>query len=306
MSLTTSRRYVGDSFMTWLARPQPILRLEIARIGAPLAIVGFMSSRVAHADEWIGDAGFHVPDVGNDWRQPMYLPALPAWAAWGVAATLVASGLSLAAGYRSRLSAIVFACATMYVALADRLAAFSVSKMAPMVAIALALSPCGARLGIDARRRRGKQEKPTEVRSGTVRFFQILLPVIYSASGIAKARGDWLHHPYVLWTHLHDSYQTAFTVAFANLMPTAGWTVLQGVVLAFEAGAPLWFSMNRTRVPAMIVGVGMHFMIGLMFGPVRWFAMLMATLLLASYLPDAVLERALERVTSITAGRGRA
>ena len=47
----------------WLEEPVPVLRIEIVRIGAPLAILGFMSTRIAHADEWIGDAGFRVPDL---------------------------------------------------------------------------------------------------------------------------------------------------------------------------------------------------------------------------------------------------
>lgn len=300
MSLPSDKPFVGDRFFAWLARPQPILRLELVRVLAPLAILGFMSSRIAHADEWIGDAGFHVPEVGpNDWRQPMYLPALPSSVAWAIAAVLVVSALATSAGFRTRIAASVFACAAAYVALADRLAAFSVSKMAPMVALALAVSPAGARFGVDAalaHRRKKKRPLPEEVRSGTVRFFQLLLPTIYCASGIAKARGDWLHHSFVLWTHLHDSYQTAFTVAFANLMPTAGWTVLQYVVLTFEAGAPLWFGMKRTRTAALVVGVGMHTMIGLMFGPVRWFAMLMASLLLGAYLPERALDRMMDRL----------
>lgn len=301
MSLTSTKPFVGDRFFTWLGRPQHVLRLEMVRVLAPLAILGFMSSRIAHADEWIGDAGFHVPEVGpNDWRQPMYLPALPSSVAWAVATVLVVTGLAMSAGFRTRVAATVFACAATYVAIADRLAAFSVSKMAPMVAIAIAVSPAGARFGVDAwlaKKRVPDRVLPDEVRSGAVRFFQLLLPTIYCASGIAKARGDWLKHSFVLWTHLHDSYQTAFTVAFANLMPAAGWTVLQYVVLTFEAGAPLWFGMRKTRMPALVVGVGMHFMIALMFGPVRWFAMLMATLLLASYLPDSVLDRILARLT---------
>jgi hypothetical protein len=33
--------------------------------------------------------------------------------------------------------------------------------------------------------------------------------------------------------------------------------------------------------------VGMHILIGLMFGPVIWFALLMIALLLASYLPES-------------------
>jgi hypothetical protein len=52
-------------------------------------------------------------------------------------------------------------------------------------------------------------------------------------------------------------------------------------------------------LPALVVGVGMHTMIALMFGPVRWFAMLMATLLLASYLPDELLTRLRRRLARL-------
>ncbi len=298
-----------DRALRWIDTPVPVLRLEIVRMAAPLAILGFMSARLAYAEEWLGDAGFRVPDLGvSDYRQPLYVPALPGWASWTVAVALVGSGLALSAGFFARRAAIVFCLASTFVALADRLAAFSVSKMAPMVALALALSPCGTRFSIDAfraaRARRAsrssagvrKHRLEKTVRSGSVRFFQVLLPVIYSASGIAKARGDWLSHSHVLWTHLHDTYQTFVTVALANLLPAWSWTLLQGVVLAFEAGAPLWFGWQRTRTPALVVGVGMHAMIGLMFGPVRYFALLMTTLLVASYLPARYLERAAARV----------
>jgi uncharacterized membrane protein YphA (DoxX/SURF4 family) len=284
----------------WLSEPQAALRIEILRIGAPLAILGFMSSRVAHADEWLGDAGFRVPDLGvADYRQPLFIPPLPSWAAWSVAIALVASGLAIALGLRPRRAAVVFAITTAFVALSDRLAAFSVTKMAPMVALTIALSPCGRRLSIDAwlRARRGETlERLGSLPSGSLRFVQVLLPVIYSASGIAKIRGDWLTHSHVLWTHLHDSYQTAFTVALANLLPSGAWTLLQGMTLAFEALAPLWFGFARTRTAGLVVGVGMHTMIGLMFGPVRYFAMLMSTLLITAYLPDRWLDRAATRL----------
>lgn len=286
--------FFGARLDRWLTEPQPILRLEIIRIGAPLAILGFMAARVEYADEWLGNAGFRVPDLGvADYRQPLYLPGLPTWAAWAVALTLVGSGLLVSLGFRARRAALVFAAAAAYVALSDRLAAFSVSKMAPMVGIALALSPCGRRLSIDAwLERRGKVALPSEVVSGTVRFFQVLMPIIYSASGIAKVRGDWLTHRLVLWTHIHDTYQTGFTVALANLLPAGVWTFLQGLTLFFEVLAPLWFFVPRLRTFGLILGVGMHTMIALMFGPVRYFAMLMSTLLIGSFTPERLLDRA--------------
>jgi hypothetical protein len=302
MTARASNR-IGDRFMRWLDTPVHVLRLEVVRIAAPLAILAFMSSRISHAEEWIGDAGFRVPDLGVvDYRQPMYLPSLPSGAVWALCIALVGSGLSLAAGFKPRRAALVFAACAAYVALSDRLAAFSVSKMAPMVAIAIAVSPAGSRYSVDAwlaKKRHPGLVFSDEVRAGTVRFFQLLLPTIYCASGIAKGRGDWLKHSYVLWTHLHDSYQTWFTVMLAGILPAAGWTILQYIVITFEAGAPLWFAMPKTRPFALVIGVGMHFMIGAMFWPVRWFALLMATLLVASSLPERFLERLRARLPAI-------
>jgi hypothetical protein len=50
-----------ESLLACLVAPEPVLRIEIVRILAPLATLGFMSSRLRHADEWIGAAGFHPP-----------------------------------------------------------------------------------------------------------------------------------------------------------------------------------------------------------------------------------------------------
>jgi uncharacterized membrane protein YphA (DoxX/SURF4 family) len=283
---------LSATLAAWL--PQPMLRLELVRIFAPLAILGFMSSRLAYATHWIGGAGYRVPEMsGDDWRQPLYIAPLPDWAAWTVAALMVGSGLALSLGWRARRAAVVFAATLAFVALSDRLAAFTVSKLAPAIAIALALSPCGESLGIDAwrARRRRRDWRPQEHDTGAVRFVQVFLAVFYSASGIAKLQGDWLDVPHVLFSHVHDSYQTWFTWVVANAMPSVGWTFLQGVTLIFEVGAPLWFALPKTRTLACCAGVAMHVLIGLMFGPVKWFALLMITLLVAAYAPWAWLER---------------
>lgn len=297
-----SRPFVGDRFLAWLKAPVPVLRVELVRIVAPLAILGFMASRIAHADEWLGTAGFRVPDLGtSDPRQPLYLPSLPDALAWTVAVLFVVSGLCVSLGYRARRAALVFAAIAAWVALSDRLAAFSVSKMAPMVGLALALAPCGARFGVDAWRARRKDPaapRPTHAISGSVRFFQILIPTIYCASGIAKARGDWLHQPFVLWSHLHSTYQTSVTLLLANALPAFAWTLFQVFTLVLETFAPLWFGWRRTRPFAVVAAVSMHAMIGLMFGPVRYFATLMATLIVASHLSAERLERAADWLTA--------
>ena len=290
----------------WIHEPLPVVRLEVIRIVAPLAVLGFMSGRLAHADEWIGSRGFRVPDLGGDWRQPLYVPPLPDGLAWTIAGAMVVSGLFTSLGLSTRRSGLVFAATLAFVAVSDRLAAFTVSKMSPVVMLAVALGPAGSRLGVDAWRRRPRAGKrPKRLRpAASLRFLQCMPVVIYSASGIAKARGDWLKMPLVLWTQLHDTYQTSVSFALASHLPSWSWTLMQGLVLAFEMGAPLWFTMARTRQVAFVFGAGMHVMIGLMFGPVLWFALLMLTLLVGGYAPDtwfSPLEALAERMERRTA-----
>ncbi len=280
------------------------------RVLAPLAVLGFMSSRLAHVEEWLTSAGFQVPELAvPDYRQPFYLPPLSGTSAWLLAIAMVLSGLAVSAGFKARPAAMLFAATLAYVALADRLAAFTVSKLSPAVMLALAASPCGARFGVDAwlaHRAAPAAPLPRWVAGGGPRFFQVLLPAFYSGSAIAKAvdttsprlaRGDWLKNPLVLWSHVHDSYQTGFSWVLANALPAWSWTALQAVVLGLELGAPLWFAMKRTRIPALAFAVGMHAMIGVMFWPVRWFALLMIALWLGAYLPEAWLDRAAQRST---------
>jgi uncharacterized membrane protein YphA (DoxX/SURF4 family) len=275
----------------WLDEPVPLVRIEIVRIVMPLVVLGFMWTRIAHAGHWLGDAGFRVPDLGGDRRQPLFLPALPSWAAWSVAIAMVVSGVATSLGLRTRASALVFAATLAFGALSDRLSAFSVSKLAPVLAIAVAAGPAGRFFGVDAwlERRRGGKRKKTARPSGAVRFVQLLPLVIYGASGIAKARGDWLRNPLVLFSHVHGSYQTSVAYALARVTPSWLWTALQAAVLAFEISAPLTFAFRRTRPFALAFGLVMHAMIGLMFGPVVWFALLMMTLLAAGWLPERVL-----------------
>jgi hypothetical protein len=285
----------GERARRWLSCPQPIERLALLRVVVPLVLLGFLSSRLIHADYWLSPVGFRVPFLGgHDWRQPLYLPAVSPGMAWLLAAATVLTGVCLSAGFLSQPAAALFAALLLYLALADRLEAFTVSKLGPMLVLALFMSPCGARYGVDewrARRKRQSVVSPTHVAGGVIRFFQIFLVVMYSGSGIAKLRGDWLSGD-VLWSHLHDGYQTEVGWLLLRTLPGWAWQVLQDATLVFEVGAPVWFSLRWTRLPALFVGLTMHTMIGLMFGPVIWFAILMITILVAAYAPERWLLRA--------------
>jgi hypothetical protein len=291
----------SEKFRGWLNAPQPIERLVLARILLPLVLLAFQSSRIAHADEWLSSVGFRVPDLGGDWRQPLYIPAVPVGVAWAIGVAMIVSGLSLAAGFFTRAAGAVFAILLAYVALADRLEAFTVSKLGPMLALALCLTPSGARYSVDAWLRRRKhpgEPLPTHVSGAVIRFFQVFLAAMYSGAGVAKLRGDWLGGD-VLWSHLHDNYQTIVSWALGRAVPAWGWQALQYLSLTFEVLAPIWFALRRTRPIAVVAALSMHALIGLMFGPVIWFALLMSTLLVSCYLP----ERWLRRLFSLGARR---
>jgi hypothetical protein len=295
---TASDYFVEEVTRAWrwvvrrLTEPQPIVRLEWIRILAPLAVLGFMASRIAHPDDWISTAGFRIPDVPDDYRQPIYFSGLSPAVAWIWCALLVVSGLMTSAGAFTRVSAAVFSITLAYCTLADRMATFTVSKLGTAIAVVLVLTPAGTRYSIDAwrRARRDPSWIPPELCSwGNVRFFQIGVPIFYFASGLAKAKGDWLSHRYLLWTQLHDSYQTWVSFFAANHLPPWAWTGMQATTLAFEIAAPLWFAFKWTRPFALLYGVMMHALIGMMFGPVVYFGMLMIILLVGAFAPVRLL-----------------
>ncbi len=273
--------------------PQSLVRLEFIRIFIPLAILGFLSSRLIHPSDWLSIEGFQIPNLGHsDWRQPFYIPPLPIMGAVGICILTPFSGLFTSLGLFTKISSGTFSFCLIYLALADRLAAFTVSKLGAVLILALFLTPAGNTFSLDALLNLKKISFPREsirITWGNIRFFQILIVVLYMASGIAKIHGDWLTQNHVLWSHLHDSYQTATSYWIAHFLPYSSWTFLQYLVLIFEIGAPLFFFFPQTRIVALVIGLGMHLFIALAFGPVIWFGILMIFLLMGCFSPQNLL-----------------
>ncbi len=174
------------------------VRLEVIRILASLAIVGFMASRIVNAEDWLSTDSFLACPLQSGERLAaagVVRGAVGHGMAWTVAIALGVSGLAVAAGAYTRIASAVFTVLLFYVALADRLSAFTVSKIGPVIVLALFLTPSGSRWSVDAwlRRRREPGYAPPElVSGGCVRFFQFMLPVFYCSSGVRKALGDWM------------------------------------------------------------------------------------------------------------------
>lgn len=262
------------------------MRLKAARVLIPLMLLGFFSTRLPRVTEWIGASGFQVPDLGGHWTQPLYIPPLADPLAIVIAIALTISLLCVALGRRVLIAGPVAVALLTFVALADRLAAFTVTKLAPVLVAVLVYAAW--------------QQSRDEEDGDAIRFFQWFLAVFYMASGLCKYDGDWAEHTHLIWTHLHSSYETAISYYVGLYTPEWAWKVLQYATLAFELGAPLWFSMRRTRTAALLFGLVMHASIGLLFGPVVWFSLLMMTLLLVAWAPDTFWEAVGARVRAVS------
>src|SRR5262249_52115344 len=79
-----------------------------------------------------------------------------------------------------------------------------------------------------------------------------------------------------------------------RIVPSWGWIVLQIGTVIYELGAPLLFGLPWTRPVVLAWGLSMHFLIGIMFGPLLWFSSLMMSLLIACFAPARLLVRPLE------------
>ncbi len=275
-------------FVGWAAAPMPVARLEIVRVIAPLAALGFMSGRAMYAGEWIGDAGFRVPHLPTVAAQPLWIPGLPVDLAWFLVFVMFTSGLMVSAGYRTRPAALVFASTLVFVGLSDRASAFTVSKISPVIMMVIACGPSGSRFGVDAwaRAKRGEPAAPAVLPLAPIRFLQVFLSLFYCSSGIAKGGSDWLTTPLTVWSHLHDSYQTDAALLLAKTLPAFAWPQIQYMVLFFELFAPVLFAVSWLRPVGLAFGLMLHTMIAIMFGPVIWFAFLMMSMLLGCFLPE--------------------
>src|SRR5690606_35879175 len=145
----------------------------------------------------------------------------------------VLSLLMVALGKRVVLAGSVAIALLVYVALADRLAAFTVSKISAVLMLTVVYAVY--------ERSQGRQAP------GSLKFFQAFLVVFYAASGICKYEGDWPTHTHLIWTHLHSSYETTLSYYVGRYTPTWAWQWMQTTTLIFEMGAPIWFYFDRTR-----------------------------------------------------------
>ena len=251
----------------WALAPTPAIRLESFRWTTTLALFIYTLAWSFDAREWLTPVGFHVSPAASYGLQlpvPLLSPAaLPVFLI-----VYLGSMVAILLDLRPRACSYVVFAGLLYVTTADRLASFSMNKLALVSWLVLLLAPW------PERSRNETSEDPPQLRSAwPLRICQGTVLLQYFGAGICKLRGDWLDSSNVLWLQAQDVYMTELSAWMVRVLPAWVWAGLQHGALAFELLAPILFCVRRLRPIAFAWGLAMHLGIGLMMYRVGYFSL---------------------------------
>ncbi len=212
---------------------------------------------------------WHVPDA---WLFPVHYLCLAILAAFMLGlATRVTSVLTFAI-------VVSYAYRTMN-------ANFGLDQVNGLLAMYLAVGPCGRCWSIDAliRKWRGGGELPKSVTANiSLRLIQLHLCIIYSYAGIAKLGGTFWWNGYAGWLAAANyEYQSGSMLWMANYPYL--YNFVTHVTIAWELSFWSLVWHPRLRPIVLAVGIGMHLGIGAFLG--MWTFGLAMIFAYASFIP---------------------
>lgn len=187
------------------------------------------------------DPTFHFTWLYFDWVRP--------WPGLGLEvhfAAMGAAALSLALGYRPRLSAAVFGVLFTYAEFIEKAAYLNHYYLVSLIALALAIVPSTG----------------PSVPRGAYLWLRIQIGVVYVHAGLAKLNSDWLFHaqPLRIWLQAYTDLPLAHVFAWGGAL--------------FDLTVVPLLIWRRTRALAYAAAVAFHVTIWALF-PVGIFSPLM-------------------------------
>ena len=272
---------------SYLSAPVDVASLAVFRalFGLVLGVAALRFVAKGWVHSQLIQPRFHFTYPHFEFVRPMAAPLL-----YAHFALLVVAGLSLALGFRSRLSAAYLAVGWAYVELIDRATYLNHYYLASSLALLLACLPAGAAFSIDARRRPelGAESVPRWV----LWAVRLQVAVVYVFAGVAKLDGDWLlrAQPLRIWLAA-ASGKLPWLEPW--LMQPASAFVASWLGAAFDLAVVPLLLWRRTRVAAFAIAAVFHLVTGLLLpiGMFPWIMLSCATLLLAPDWPRAWLTR---------------
>ncbi len=187
--------------------------------------------------------------VGFSWVRPLPGPWM-----YALFAVMGCAALGLTVGWRTRVSALVFAVTFTWVELIDKTNYLNHYYLVSLLAFWLALLPVGGAFSLDARR------DPSLARSTVptwmVWFVRAQLGLVYFCAGVAKLRPDWLLRAEPLHTWLLARADVPVLGALFRYRATAFAFSYGGLV--FDLGVAFALCHRRTRPWAYAAVVAFH------------------------------------------------
>jgi hypothetical protein len=258
--------------LRWALGPVSSVRLAAFRLASAFALMVYTLTWALDAREWLTPAGYHMSvEVSRGLQLPV--PLLGSASVVVFLVVYVGAMVAIVLDWRPRAASVVVLLGLIYVTFADRLAAFSMNKLAIVAWLVLVLAPWPGPRAEDE-----PDDGDSQLRSAwPLRILQGTLLLQYLGAGICKLRGDWPGNPQALWLQVQDVYMTQLAAWMVRELPMWVWAGLQHGALAFELLAPILFCVRRLRPLAFVWGLGMHLMIGLTMHRVGLFSLSVVT-----------------------------
>ena len=239
-------------------------------------------------DEFFVSDGWQPADLVAGIRGGSYLSywwwVPDAWIGWTHAAGLVVLLLFRIGCFTPITSKLALLITISY---ANRvpLANFGLDQINGMLALYLAIAPCGAMYSVDAWRR-GRRLQPRASARLATRLIQVHLCIIYIYAGLAKLKGEAWWNGEAIWMTLANEEYQSFDLTFLAYAPRLTELLTHATVMwELSFWALVW--KPRLRPYVLTIGTLMHFGIGAFLG--MWtFGLAMTIAYVAFVPPDRV------------------
>lgn len=276
---------ISDAWRAFWFRPEPAYALGLVRIAFGALMIAWTLSLLPGLYDWFGvdgisrhgDVGPYRWSIFEIWTSDSVL--LIGWV------VLLLAAIALMIGWHSRIAAILVFLLVLAFDRRNPSVFNSGDALVRIETLLIALSPCGAALSLDQRRRTGQFWSAQVRPRWPIRLMQCQLSVIYLATVNAKLSGfTWADGTAVSYAlRLEDMVLLPipdFIRTNALLMNAATWGTL---LLEFSIGILVW---NR-RLRPWVLGAGVLMHTGIMVTmAVGFFSPAMFVLYLAFIPPD--------------------
>jgi hypothetical protein len=216
---------------------------------------------------------------------------------------LVSAALALTVGWHSRLAAVLVFVLVMSFERRVPLAFNGGDVLVRIEALFLAISPCGAALSLDQRRRTGSFWSAQTRPNWPIRLMQVQLSLIYFAAAQAKLSGGaWLHGTAVSYVLRLEDMQRVTAPEWLSTNALA-MNMVTWAVIATELAVGIFVWFPRLRPWALALGVLMHLSIDV-FIQIGVFSYALFVMYLAWLSPETV-KLLPEKLRSGSSRRGR-